>query len=655
MNNSPAAQVEKVLEDLIVRLTKSPSTADVRAVLIEAKRLRNVTMRWSAIPPQPDARREMMARVMDLIAQIGLNAKDLRGTEPPPLNPPSRPPPKRPPTAPPPRPISRADAGPTLEPKVQPARQDQAPSFRKFEELGQTRPRPPRAQESAAPKTNGPPHSLPISQKPTVPPAPGLSVPTVLDRPRPAAAAAPKEAERSLSPIPGRGPNLEQSAASAERSLSPLPSPPPARAVPPQKASGSGFGQRALSPMPFKRSSTSSPVWRVNPTSSEPVARPKSGQHEAIKPPSQPTPSPEDEFAKRPTATLQFGRNMLSEARTPQSPSLDSEPPPTQGNSTFPPRKQALPSTPRAPLSTAPPPLRNRSPHRAATIAGIPEANEAMIAAALRGRLEPVPQPEPFDEVAKRSSLPTLTPPPIPAASLLPSSAPPALRRPAKETLQMGALTAVEALEAVGITRSRSLPRDLTNDDHEQPPSTKPSNPPESDGSAVGIQSVGLKAGSISGDRIDGLSTKISRTDLSPIKRATQRPPPSKRDGQPSEHAQRLHVAPGIAIVKPSTATWQPHPRLAGVTQKVVHRDPRSGLYTALFKLAPGAQIPRRRHAMTEEVYVVSGVASFDGQELEAGDYLRAEAETIHPAMTTKHGCTLFVIGSEHDEVLEEE
>jgi hypothetical protein len=57
---------------------------------------------------------------------------------------------------------------------------------------------------------------------------------------------------------------------------------------------------------------------------------------------------------------------------------------------------------------------------------------------------------------------------------------------------------------------------------------------------------------------------------------------------------------------------------------------------------------------MTEEAYVVSGVASFDGQDLEAGDYLRAEAETIQPTLTTKHGCTLFLIGSEHDEVLDE-
>src|SRR5262245_47560840 len=68
-----AGQVEKVLEDLIIKLTRSTSTAEVRAALIEAKRLRNVTTRWAAIPPPPDARREMMTRVMDLIAQVGVS------------------------------------------------------------------------------------------------------------------------------------------------------------------------------------------------------------------------------------------------------------------------------------------------------------------------------------------------------------------------------------------------------------------------------------------------------------------------------------------------------------------------------------------------------------------------------------------------------
>jgi hypothetical protein len=50
------AQVEKALDDLIQRLSKGDSTAEVRAALIEARRLRNVTMRWGAIPPPPTRR-----------------------------------------------------------------------------------------------------------------------------------------------------------------------------------------------------------------------------------------------------------------------------------------------------------------------------------------------------------------------------------------------------------------------------------------------------------------------------------------------------------------------------------------------------------------------------------------------------------------------
>jgi anti-sigma factor ChrR (cupin superfamily) len=85
-----------------------------------------------------------------------------------------------------------------------------------------------------------------------------------------------------------------------------------------------------------------------------------------------------------------------------------------------------------------------------------------------------------------------------------------------------------------------------------------------------------------------------------------------------------------------------------------MHRDPRSGLYTALLRLSPGALVPGRRHVAVEEIYVVSGVATLDGHDLEAGDYLRAEADSVHPSMTTKNGCTLFVVSSDHDEILED-
>ena len=59
-------QVEKVLDDLIQRLSKIETNPQIRAALIEARRLRNVTMRWAAIPPPPDARREMLSRVMEI-------------------------------------------------------------------------------------------------------------------------------------------------------------------------------------------------------------------------------------------------------------------------------------------------------------------------------------------------------------------------------------------------------------------------------------------------------------------------------------------------------------------------------------------------------------------------------------------------------------
>jgi len=67
-------QVERVLEDLIARLSRIESSKEVRAALIEARRLRSVTLTWTAIPPPPDARREMLNKVMDLVARVGAGA-----------------------------------------------------------------------------------------------------------------------------------------------------------------------------------------------------------------------------------------------------------------------------------------------------------------------------------------------------------------------------------------------------------------------------------------------------------------------------------------------------------------------------------------------------------------------------------------------------
>lgn len=70
MSSRPADElnVEQVLDELIDRLARAEPTKAVRVALIEARRLRNHTARWSAIPPPEDARREMLTRVMDLVA-----------------------------------------------------------------------------------------------------------------------------------------------------------------------------------------------------------------------------------------------------------------------------------------------------------------------------------------------------------------------------------------------------------------------------------------------------------------------------------------------------------------------------------------------------------------------------------------------------------
>jgi hypothetical protein len=114
-------QVERVLEDLIARLSRAEASKEVRAALIEARRLRSVTLTWAAIPPPPDARREMLSKVMDLVARVGAGAAPRPSAEvraeaaslttppppyisldsPPPPRPRSSPPPAGPPAAPP--------------------------------------------------------------------------------------------------------------------------------------------------------------------------------------------------------------------------------------------------------------------------------------------------------------------------------------------------------------------------------------------------------------------------------------------------------------------------------------------------------------------------------------------------------------------------
>ncbi len=642
MSSQPAgaAQVEKVLDDLIARLSKGDSTKEVRAALIEARRLRNVTLRWAAIPPPPDARREMMSRVMDLVAQAGVAGRT------------SRPPAA--PSVPPPRESKpRTEAEPQSPQRVAIETRSAPPpaSFRANPAMEMTRPRPANGATKPRPSTGD--DFLELDQ--VAPPRASAAPAVDIKRNAPTS--------RSLSPVP---------VSKAETVRQPSPMPLVRSAVP----AASPREQRSVSPMPARNLSpipgpSLSPLPGAKasglrmPTPAQPVPKKRSteqglrpvGETRDAAPVSNRTPS---EPAHKKAPTLEFEAPAKPEAPARPAPSARPVVRPSQ------------PPTPRVPDG-----LRSRSPMRAHTIAGIPEANEAMLDALRRKSASAPPQEEP----APRSSRPTAAPPPNAGGS----NAPPPLRKSVpKGTLMMGAVNAADAIEALRGNRAPSFDQD---DFEGLPPITKPSSPRipithdeedtvEAPRSRTGAPSPApIRAvNAPSHARMEGLSSAVSvpampavrpvvqRTPSSPTQIMGTPPPPSaapgpssQRPGPTGERPLRTVVAPGVTIVRPEASQWQPHPVAPGVTIKLLFRDARSGVYTALVRLGPGSSIGRRRHTAAEEMLLVSGIATIGHVEMRAGEYCRAEAETVHDRITTTTGCTFFLCGSEHDEFLDDE
>ena len=66
---------------------------------------------------------------------------------------------------------------------------------------------------------------------------------------------------------------------------------------------------------------------------------------------------------------------------------------------------------------------------------------------------------------------------------------------------------------------------------------------------------------------------------------------------------------------------WKPTPT-PGIDMKVLMQDDSSGLLTALFRWAPGTQLPLHEHVEIEQTYVLSGSIVDDEGEVREGDYV---------------------------------
>ena len=75
-----------------------------------------------------------------------------------------------------------------------------------------------------------------------------------------------------------------------------------------------------------------------------------------------------------------------------------------------------------------------------------------------------------------------------------------------------------------------------------------------------------------------------------------------------------------------------------GVEMKVLVRDDETGLFTGLFRLAPGAVIPDHVHNEIEQTYVLEGTFSDHDGDARAGDFIWRPKGNRHEAFS-RDGC----------------
>ena len=85
---------------------------------------------------------------------------------------------------------------------------------------------------------------------------------------------------------------------------------------------------------------------------------------------------------------------------------------------------------------------------------------------------------------------------------------------------------------------------------------------------------------------------------------------------------------------------WKPTPT-PGIDMKVLMQDEASGLLTALFRWAPGTQLPLHEHVEIEQTYVLKGSIVDEEGEVREGGYVWRPKGNRHLARSPKGALVL--------------
>jgi anti-sigma factor ChrR (cupin superfamily) len=81
-----------------------------------------------------------------------------------------------------------------------------------------------------------------------------------------------------------------------------------------------------------------------------------------------------------------------------------------------------------------------------------------------------------------------------------------------------------------------------------------------------------------------------------------------------------------------------------GIEQKTLLVDPKTGLFTALMRMAPGAKLPDHEHVKIEQTYVLEGSLVCGEGECKAGDFVWRPAGSRHEAWAGPKGGLMLAI-----------
>jgi anti-sigma factor ChrR (cupin superfamily) len=99
--------------------------------------------------------------------------------------------------------------------------------------------------------------------------------------------------------------------------------------------------------------------------------------------------------------------------------------------------------------------------------------------------------------------------------------------------------------------------------------------------------------------------------------------------------------APEMFALRSESLEWKPN-RIEGVECALLFVDPVNRMRSLLVKVAAGVIYPLHQHRGIEEIYMLSGNLSIDGETYLAGDYIRSYPNSIH-APSTSEGCMFLI------------